>query len=193
MSVVITGNPGVGKHTVTKGVAQELGLPILDINEMAMNANLFESKEETKDVDTEKLSELVRQEYLCKKSVIVGHLAPYVCQKEDIKTAVILRRDPYELLPVYKEREYSDEKTRDNVASEILGVIANDAKIRFEEKAFEINVSKKSIQRVVRDVVTLVSDNDGRSKINEEKEEEEVVDWLELVKKNNDLKRFFAD
>lgn len=192
MSVVITGNPGVGKHTVTKGVAQELGLPILDINEMAMNADLFEGNDDTNDVDTERLSELVREECLCRKSVIVGHLAPYVCDKEEIKTAIILRRDPYELLPVYRERGYSDEKTRDNVASEILGVISNDAKLRFEEKSFEINTSKKGVQRIVRDVVALISEHDNGGTTSKEGEGE-VIDWLELVKKNNDLKRFFTD
>lgn len=189
MSIVITGNPGVGKHTIAKGAAQELGLPILDINEMAMNADLFEENAETNDVDTEKLRELVREEYLCRRNMIVGHLAPYVCHKEDIKIMIILRRDPYELLSVYKERGYSDVKTRDNVASEVLGIIANDAKIKFQEKAFQINVSKKSISTVVKDVVTLISDYSSK----DGKNNEEVIDWLELVKKNNDLKKFFAD
>ena len=188
-SIVITGNPGVGKHTIAKGVAQELGLPILDINEIAMNADLLEENAETNDVDTEKLRELVREEYLCRKNMIVGHLAPYVCHKENIKIMIILRRDPYELLSVYKERGYSDVKTRDNVASEILGIIANDAKIKFQEKAFQINVSKKSIHVVVKDVVALISDYSKDSK----NKEEAVIDWLELVKKNNDLKKFFVD
>ena len=35
MSFVITGSPGVGKHTLTKEISKLLNLPILDINEIA--------------------------------------------------------------------------------------------------------------------------------------------------------------
>ena len=42
MSIVITGNPGVGKHTITKKIAEKLELSILDINSIAKDAGLFE-------------------------------------------------------------------------------------------------------------------------------------------------------
>ena len=35
MSIVITGNPGVGKHTITKKISQKLNFPIIDINILA--------------------------------------------------------------------------------------------------------------------------------------------------------------
>ncbi len=33
MSIVITGNPGVGKHTITYEISKNLKLSIIDINE----------------------------------------------------------------------------------------------------------------------------------------------------------------
>ena len=182
MSIVITGNPGVGKHTITQEIAEKLGLVIIDINSIAKDAGLFEKNEDVNDVDTVKLEKILEQR-ISEKNVIVGHLAPYVLDKNKIKIMIILRRNPYDLISVYKERKYTDEKSRENAGSEILGIIAHDAISKFQEKAFQINTSEKSIQEVVEKVMTIISNNEGN----------EDVDWLDLVTKNNDLKKFFVD
>lgn len=54
MSIVITGNPGVGKHTVVREISKHVGLPIIDINSIAKDAGLFEENEDTNDVDLSK-------------------------------------------------------------------------------------------------------------------------------------------
>ncbi len=182
MSIVITGNPGVGKHTIAKEIAKRLGLSIIDINSMAKDAGLFEKNDDANDVDTLKLGNIF-EEKISEENVIVGHLAPYVFEKDRAKTVIVLRRNPYDLITVYKERGYTEKKSIENLGSEVLGIIAHDAKSRFQEKAFQINASGKSIQEVVRKVMILISSNTGN----------EEVDWLDLVIKNNDLKKFFAD
>jgi adenylate kinase len=96
---------------------------------------------------------------------------------------IVLRRSPYDLIPVYNDRKYSERKIRENTGSEILGVIANDAIIRFQEKVFQINVSGKTISEVTKNVMRVIMENEGS----------EEVDWLELVRKNNDLGKFFVD
>ncbi len=182
MSIVITGNPGVGKHTITQEIAEKLELSIIDINSIAKDAGLFEKNKDTYDVDTVKLEKILEQK-ISEKKVIVGHLAPYVLDKNKVKIVIVLRRNPYDLISVYKERKYTDEKSKENLGSEVLGVIAHDAISKFQEKAFQINTSGKSIQEMVEKVMTLISTNEGN----------EEVDWLGLVTKNNDLKKFFAD
>ncbi len=182
MSIVITGNPGVGKHTITQEIAEKLGLAIIDINSVAKDAGLFEKNKDTNDVDAEKLEKILEQK-ISEENVIVGHLAPYVLDKNKIKIMIVLRRNPYDLISVYKERKYTDKKSRENAGSEILGIIAHDAMSKFQEKVFQINTSEKSIQEVTEKVMTLISSNEGN----------ENVDWLDLVTKNNDLKKFFAD
>ena len=37
MSIVITGTPGVGKHTIGNELSQKLELEIIEINEIAKN------------------------------------------------------------------------------------------------------------------------------------------------------------
>ena len=182
MSIVITGNPGVGKHTITQEIAEKLELSIIDINSIAKDAGLFEKNKDTNDVDTSKLEKILEQK-ISEKNVIVGHLAPYVFDKNKVKIMIVLRRNPYDLISVYKERNYTDKKSMENLGSEVLGIIAHDAIIKFQEKVFQINTSGKSIQEVVEKVMTLISSNIGN----------EEVDWLDLVTKNNDLKKFFAD
>ncbi|PIW31783.1 MAG: shikimate kinase, partial [Nitrosopumilales archaeon CG15_BIG_FIL_POST_REV_8_21_14_020_37_12] len=50
-------------------------------------------------------------------------------------------------------------------------------------KVFEVNVTGKNIVEV-SDVVTDIIKGDGHS---------EQVDWLDMVARKNDLKKFFAD
>ncbi len=182
MSIVITGNPGVGKHTITQEIAEKLELSVIDINSIAKDAGLFEKNKDTYDVDTAKLEKILEQK-ISEKKMIVGHLAPYVLDKNKVKIVIVLRRDPYDLISVYKERKYSDEKSKENLGSEVLGIIAHDAKSKFQEKVFQINTTGKSIKEVVEKVMTMVFSNEGN----------EEVDWLGLVTKNNDLKKFFVD
>jgi adenylate kinase len=181
MSIVITGNPGVGKHTITKKISEILDFPIIDINIVAKDLGLFEKNENTNDVDTQKLANILREKELDEK-IVVGHLAPYVLEKNQVKIIIILRRNPYDLESVYKERKYSEIKIKENTGSEILGIIIHDAIEKFEEKAFQIDVSEKNIQEVVEKVLKIIS----------KKGDSDKVDWLNLVTKNNDLEKFFT-
>jgi len=182
MSIVITGNPGVGKHTIAQKIADRLKLSIIDINKIAKDSGLFEKNENTNDIDTKKL-ECVLEEKISDEKIIVGHLAPYVLQRNQVKIMIVLRRNPYDLIVVYKDRKYSDEKIKENTGSEVLGIIAYDAINKFQQKVFEINTSKNTISKTVEKIINLISTNHGN----------EEVDWLELVRENNDLEKFFVD
>jgi adenylate kinase len=182
MSIVITGNPGVGKHTIAQQIADRMKFTIIDINKIAKDSGLFEKNDDTNDIDVEKLEKILGQK-ISEDSVIVGHLAPYVLRKSQVKTVIVLRRSPYDLIPVYKDRKYSDKKIMDNTGSEILGIIANDATAKFQEKTFQVNVSGRTVAETLEKVMSVIVNKEGS----------EEVDWLGLVTKNNDLGKFFAD
>ena len=181
MSIVITGNPGVGKHTIANEIAKRLELQIVDINNIAKDSGLFERNEDTNDVDTAELKKVISNK-ISKSTLVVGHLAPYVLSSEQIKKMIVLRRNPYDLISVYKKREYSNEKIRENTGSEILGIIAHDAINQFGVKAFQVDVSTKSVLEVTNKVMSIINGEDSS----------EDVDWLDLVAKHDDLKKFFA-
>jgi adenylate kinase len=182
MSIVITGNPGVGKHTITQLISDKMKLPVIDINKIAKDSELFEKNDDTNDVDVEMLEKILESK-ISENNIIVGHLAPYVLRKNQVKIVIVLRRSPYDLISVYEDRKYSDKKIRDNVGSEILGIIANDAMNKFQEKTFQINVSGKTIEEILEEIMSVIMNKKGN----------EEVDWLDLVRKNNDLGKFFAD
>jgi adenylate kinase len=181
MSIVITGNPGVGKHTIAKEISKHLGLSIIDINSIAKDAGLFEKNDDTNDVDISKVEKIIREK-ISRSSLIVGHLAPYVLSPDQVKKVIVLRRNPYSLISVYKKRKYSEEKTRENVGSEILGIIVHDAISQFGSKVSQVDITGKSISEVIDRVLSIIN---GR-------EISEEVDWLDLVTKRNDLKKFFS-
>ena len=182
MSIVITGNPGVGKHTITQKIAEKMNLAIIDINKIAEDSGLFEKNDDSNDVDVEKLEKIIEHK-ISEKNIIVGHLAPYVLRKNQVKVMIVLRKNPYDLISVYEDRKYSDKKIRENTGSEILGIIAYDTINRFQEKMCQIDVSKKSISEIVENVISIIINNSGNEEVN----------WLELVEKNNDLGKFFVD
>jgi adenylate kinase len=182
MSIVITGNPGVGKHTITQLISDKMKLPVIDINKIAKDSELFEKNDDANDVDVEMLEKILESK-ISENNIIVGHLAPYVLRKNQVKIVIVLRRSPYDLISVYEDRKYSDKKIRDNVGSEILGIIANDAMNKFQEKTFQINVSGKTIEEMLEEIMSVIMNKKGN----------EEVDWLDLVRKNNDLGKFFAD
>ena len=183
MSIVITGNPGTGKHTISSRLAEELGYTVLDLNQIAIKHGIFEKKDSTRDVDTKKLARVIRK-MITKDTIVVGHLAPYVVERSQIKLAVILRKNPYKLISIYKKRNYSKAKQTENAASEIIGVTAYDSIRKFGlQKSHQIDTSNITIPQTVNKVKLALK----------RKPRGDNVDWLGMVAKKNDLARFFPN
>ena len=183
MLKVITGSPGVGKHTISNRLAKRLNLKLIDINKVAIESGIFEQKNESLDVDVKKLKKMLAKK-ITKNSLVVGHLAPYVISQKQVDTAVVLRKSPYKLASIYKKRKYSYGKSIQNLGSEILGVTRYDAISEFgSDKTFQIDTTNKSVSTVVKKIESFFANGIL---------EEDDVDWLGLISERNDLKRFFT-
>jgi len=181
MSLVITGNPGVGKHTIADEFLKNEDYDLIDINKIAIESNCVEKDEIGIQVDVQNLKNDLNK-IITKKSLIVGHLAPYVVEKSNIGIVIILRKNPYKLEQVYKERGYSKEKIKENLGSEILGITAHDAISEFgTENTFQIDTTTKTPQEVVEKI----------QKIIQERDNDDNVDWLLEVNERDDLQKFF--
>lgn len=181
MAIVITGNPGTGKHTISSKIAKELGYTILDLNQIARKHGIFEKKDSTFDVDTKKLGKVVKK-IITNDTIIVGHLAPYVVERSQIKLVIILRKNPYKLIPVYKKRNYSKTKQTENAASEILGIIAHDSFKKFGlKKSHQIDTSNITINQTINKIKLILK----------KKFKSDNVDWLVMIAKKNDFAKFF--
>tara|TARA_Y100000996_G_scaffold304383_1_gene241641 strand:- start:14 stop:568 length:555 start_codon:yes stop_codon:yes gene_type:complete len=182
VNLIITGNPGVGKHTIINLLQeQNRSFQILDISKFAIEKNLGERVEDGIEIDTSRLSIEIKKVVL-EETLIVGHLAPYIFDKSVIDLVIVLRKNPYDLVEIYKERKYQDSKIKENVGSEILGVIANDALKSFgKEKTFEVNTTEKTPEEVFVEINEIIKNKKGG----------DFVDWLSLVAEKNDMNRFF--
>ncbi len=182
MLIVITGNPGVGKHTISKSLADSIGYEILDINQLVIDSGIGQKKSKTLDVDVSKLKKILKSK-IEKNQIVVGHLAPYVLTKNQVNKAIILRQSPYKLESVYKKRKYSKQKIAENLESEILGIIAFDSISNFGSvKSYQVNTTSKSVSQITKKIIKIL---DG-------KDDGDIVDWLSLIVKKNDLKKFFS-
>ena len=180
--LVLTGNPGVGKHTVSKKLAEILDYEIVDVNKEAIKVGMPKQNDSI-DVDVEETQRMLKDK-ISDKSLIVGHLAPFVVSKELVSIVIVLRRSPYDLTQIYEKRAYSNKKKNDNLGSEILGVIAYDSIEKFgEDKTFQINTTSLTVEEVTKKIESVI---DGTSK-------GDTVDWLTEVTRKNDLRKFFPD
>jgi len=173
--LVLTGNPGVGKHTTASEIMKQNAMyEIIDINNLAIELGLTEKAKETLEVYVAELKIKMKQK-VSKNSLIVGHLAPYVLDESDVDVAIVLRKNPMDLIKVFKNRGYSKEKIKSNTAAEFIGVTFNDSISSFgEEKTFQIDTTNKTPEQVTSIIDKIVN---GKNK-------GDMVDWFHLVDKN---------
>jgi adenylate kinase len=181
--LVITGNPGVGKHTTVFELKKILDFVLIDINDLAVKHHAF-LQTPNLEIDSRKIATIIESKLgESQRTVIVGHLAPYVLKKEWIDLTIVLRRSPYAILSTLESRKYSTEKIRENVASEILGVILYDSVQCFgKEKIAELDTTQTTSTEICEKIIALIEGKTGR-KIG-------VVDWLSLVNERGDVGRF---
>ena len=182
VNLVITGNPGVGKHTIADFfVKQNSSYQIFDINKFAIEKGFGEHTHDGIEIDTKILKNEIQKLEL-KKVLIIGHLAPYVLDKSNVEIAIILRKNPYELIKIYEKRKYQKLKIKENAGSEILGIIANDSITSFgKEKSFEVNATDKTPENILKKIQDIINNQDGG----------DTVDWLKLIEEKNEINKFF--
>ena len=177
--LVLTGNPGVGKHTTASEIIKQNTMyEIIDINNLAIELGLTEKAKETLEVYVEELKIKMKQK-ISNNSLIVGHLAPYVLNESDVDVVIVLRKNPMDLIKVFKNREYPEEKIKSNIAAEFIGVTFNDSISSFgEEKTFQIDTTNKTPEQVTSVIDEIVNG----------KHEGDIVDWFHLADKNTAIR-----
>ncbi len=186
---VVTGTPGVGKHTSARLIAGKINAEIIDINQVAIDNNAIREKTDLGlDVNVKRLAKLL-DKILDTKSTdltIVGHLAPYVLKSKGIRMVAVLRRSPYELEKTLEDRGYSVDKVRENVASEILGTALYDSLKTFSRrKVAEFDTTDKSPNETAEEILVALQKKPRLKPVNL------GIDWLNLVSENGDMQRFF--
>lgn len=183
LRLAITGTPGVGKHTCAKILCKELDLELIDINKTIIENNCVVKIDKTNgnEINQKKAKKVLKKVMeFEKRFVVVGHLAPYVMESTDIDLIIVLRRNPYQLIKIYKKRRYSASKIKENVSSEILGIISYDVlKVFGKRKVAEIDITNDNIEKNVEKIEKIVNKQSIK--------EFGKIDWLSLIYENKDV------
>jgi adenylate kinase len=186
--IVITGNPGVGKRTIGNILSKRLGFKMINLNEFVIkNKLVFRDKAlGVYDVYIKKASATLRKELKRYDDVIIsGHLAPYLLTSNQADLVVVLRRSPEYLLQTFKERNYNSMKIRENITSEILGIILYDSIKKFgKQKIIEFDTTASPSKEIIKLIIEALSDDSKRSIGN--------IDWMPALKHQQELLKFVS-
>ncbi len=181
----ITGTPGTGKKIVGRFLAKLLNYDFLDLNQVAIEKNAIIGKDEHGFIaDLFLLRKHTREAIKGKKVVVSGHLLPFIFSKREIRFVAILRCSPFELENRFKLRNYGDEKIKDNIASEILGICAYEALRKFgKDKVAEFDTTGRDAKEVAEEIIKVMK--------GEIPKRVGFIDWLKFFEKIEELSRFF--
>ena len=137
MIVAITGTPGTGKTTIAKLLAKRLGYGYVNINEFAIKHCLggVDKKRKSKIIDTKKLFRLSKK---FKGNLVLDSHLSHFCSA---RLKFVLRANPAALKRRLEKKGWAAKKVKENVDSEILGIIA------YEAKGIEIDTTRTSVSK----------------------------------------------
>ncbi|MEM3757710.1 MAG: adenylate kinase family protein [Candidatus Bathyarchaeia archaeon] len=186
--IIITGTPGVGKTSVSAALASRIDAQLVSLGELIRKEKLyigFDKERDTLIADIEKISRRVGEiiSKAQKDIIIEGHLAVDVTPAEKASIVFVLRRNPEELKRILEERSYTERKIMENLAAEILDVCLFEAVKKFGvEKVCEIDVTSKSVNKVVQEILDVLGGLRERRV--------GVVDWLGKLEAEGKLEEY---
>ncbi|KIM94986.1 hypothetical protein OIDMADRAFT_106556 [Oidiodendron maius Zn] len=164
-NIIITGTPGVGKTTHCETLAESTGLKHLSINDIVKERSLHDGyDEEYKSwiVDEDKLLDSIEDEVKQGGYIIDWHACD-LFPKSWIDLVVVLRVDSTHLYDRLKARNYPEAKLQENLDSEIMEVLLQEARDSYDEEI----------------VVELTSNTSEEMESNIERIETWIVNWRE--------------
>ena len=150
MLVAITGTPGVGKTSVlAQSLLQGYGYEIVSVEDLATRHWAITGKD-LREVDVDKLAD--KMERGERMVMLDGHLSHYL--KPDI--CIVLRCHPDILEKRLRERDYDEQKIRDNVEAEAIDLILIEA-VELNEKVYEIDNTDTPSEKTARMILEIIS------------------------------------
>ncbi|RCI13485.1 hypothetical protein L249_5527 [Ophiocordyceps polyrhachis-furcata BCC 54312] len=135
-NIVVTGTPGVGKTTLSEKLAERTGLRHLSVNRIIKDRACHEGwseKYQSWIVEEDKLLDSIEADVEAGGCIIDWHACDlFPCSWIDL--VVVLRVDSSTLYDRLKSRNYHESKLQENMDSEIMDVLLQEAREAFDNK-----------------------------------------------------------
>ncbi|KAK7757262.1 factor activating pos9 [Diatrype stigma] len=166
-NIIVTGTPGVGKTTHCEALADRTGLRHLSVNQIVKEKGCHEGWDEqflSWIVDEDKLLDAIEPDALAGGCIIDWHACD-LFPESWIDLVVVLRADSATLYDRLAARKYPEEKLQENLDSEIMEVLLQEARDSYDAEM----------------VVELASNSADEMESNVDR----IVAWLAQWKKDN--------
>ncbi|KAH6978922.1 AAA domain-containing protein [Fusarium venenatum] len=166
-NIIITGTPGVGKTTHCESLAEQTGLRHLSVNQVVKDKECHEGWSDEFHswiVDEDKLLDAIEDDVKAGGCIIDWHACDLFPQSW-IDLVVVLRVDSSTLYDRLTARNYPESKLQENLDSEIMEVLLQEAHEAFDQEI----------------VIELTSNNSDEMDTNIDR----IVAWLDQWKKDN--------
>jgi adenylate kinase len=171
MKTALTGTPGVGKTSVSSLVRS---VQVLSVNVLAEAADAvvgFDEARDTKEVDVDKLAEVVRR--IEGDALIEGHLSHLL----DVDVAIVLRCSPGVLKERLKAKGWNGSKVMENVEAEAVDVILVEA-LESVPVVCEIDVTSMRVEDVAVAVEKILAGESEKYPVGNVDWSQEVLSWF---------------
>ncbi|HWG91152.1 MAG TPA: AAA family ATPase [Candidatus Thermoplasmatota archaeon] len=170
MWVGLTGTPATGKTTLARHLRDQ-GRFVLDLSQWAREQGLVSGRDTARDadeIDPEALSEAWEEAFPPCDDVrfVEGHLSHLV----PVDVVVVLRVRPSRLEERLRARGYHEDKVRENVEAEWLGVVTGDA-LEANPIVYEVDATNLPAEALVAEVLRIAKEGPSDR-------EAPHVDWM---------------
>lgn len=167
MRIIVTGSPGTGKSTISKKLAADLNLELINIKKIVKAKKLVDKKHE---VDIKILAKNLKFLKHKKSFLVEGHLACEFFLPNDF--VIVLRTHPTILEKRLKKRKYNYKKIQDNLLTEILDYCTQRVIQTYKKTPLELDTSKRSISNSITEI---------KKAIKQKKKKIDTVDYSNIL------------
>ncbi|KAG5950694.1 hypothetical protein E4U53_004569 [Claviceps sorghi] len=142
-NIIVTGTPGVGKTTHCESLSQRTGFRHVSVNQVVKDKECHEGwsdEFQSLIVDEDKLLDSIEEDIKAGGCIIDWHACD-LFPRSWIDLVVVLRVDSSTLYDRLTARNYAEAKLQENLDSEIMEVLLQEAREAFDE---EIVIDLKS-------------------------------------------------
>ncbi|KAI5924776.1 POS9-activating factor FAP7 [Camillea tinctor] len=135
-NIIVTGTPGVGKTTHCEALAERTGLRHVSVNQVVKDEGCHEGWDEeylSWIVDEDKLLDALEDEAKAGGCIIDWHACD-LFPESWIDLVVVLRVDSTTLYDRLSARKYPEVKLQENIDSEIMEVLLQEARDSYDER-----------------------------------------------------------